>query len=361
MNFSALGARLVKWAHKPRILKTGLAVWITAALCQWLGWPVIFAVITAIVSIEPSVRASLQKGKIRLPAALVGAFFAMLFEALFGQSPFTYALSAMLTIYVCHLLRWNDAMIVATLTAVNMLTISEGHFMTHFFVRLGTTTVGLLVSVVVNFTVLPPRFSEQIKEASRALARECAELIHQALDFHMKQPSGLVKLHKPWNKLTHRFNETFRLIEFQKEEHRYRRRRQSWIELAKEQKKLELLRDLHFRINAVISLQAGNERLSEQEQAVIDHVRKLLYEQLGTLFDELEQQQEREECGQPQKGEQELAHLRDLLLELRNLERPSERPPESSVQWHFRDRLGYELWAIYELLKKIKCSPSFRK
>lgn len=147
-----------------RLFKTGLAVFITAQICDWLGWPMIFAVIAAIVTVEPTVHASISKGKIRLPAAAAGASFAMLFDAWFGPQPITFTLSALATIYVCNLLGWNQALIVSTLTAVNMISVSESHFLLEFLVRLGTTTIGLVVSAMVNYLVFPPDFTREIRD-----------------------------------------------------------------------------------------------------------------------------------------------------------------------------------------------------
>ena len=45
-----------------RILKTGLAAFLTAWICDALGLPVLFAVITAIVTVEPTASDSIKKG-----------------------------------------------------------------------------------------------------------------------------------------------------------------------------------------------------------------------------------------------------------------------------------------------------------
>ncbi|MCM3796238.1 aromatic acid exporter family protein [Priestia megaterium] len=37
-----------------RIIKTGIAVFLTALICQAIGWPYMLTVITAIVTIEPT-------------------------------------------------------------------------------------------------------------------------------------------------------------------------------------------------------------------------------------------------------------------------------------------------------------------
>ncbi len=70
-----------------RLIKTAVAVFMTAQICYLLNWPMIFAVITAIVTVEPTVDASIRKGLIRFPAAAIGAAFAMIFEAWLGPQP----------------------------------------------------------------------------------------------------------------------------------------------------------------------------------------------------------------------------------------------------------------------------------
>ena len=60
----------------------------------------IFAILTAIVTIEPTAKASIKKGYKRLPATVIGALFAVVFTYIFGdQSPLSYALA--FTILVC--------------------------------------------------------------------------------------------------------------------------------------------------------------------------------------------------------------------------------------------------------------------
>ncbi len=44
-----------------RVIKTGIAVFFTALICNWFDFPPTFAVITAIVTIEPTVTDSIKK------------------------------------------------------------------------------------------------------------------------------------------------------------------------------------------------------------------------------------------------------------------------------------------------------------
>ncbi|MDU5816767.1 MAG: aromatic acid exporter family protein, partial [Staphylococcus sp.] len=94
-----------KWYKKiigARTIKTGLATFLTSLFCLMLDLTPIFAILTAIVTIEPTAKASLKKGYRRLPATVIGALFAVLFTFIFGDpSALTYTFSALFTILVC--------------------------------------------------------------------------------------------------------------------------------------------------------------------------------------------------------------------------------------------------------------------
>src|SRR5690625_126266 len=97
-----------------RVIKTGVAIFFTALICQLLGWPPVFAVITAIVTLEPTVSDSIKKGLIRFPASAIGSAYAVLFIALFGNSPITYTLAAVFTIVTSYKLKLHAGLLVAT-------------------------------------------------------------------------------------------------------------------------------------------------------------------------------------------------------------------------------------------------------
>src|SRR5699024_9601519 len=147
-----------------RIVKTAVAVCMTAIICIWLQWPPVFAVITAIVTLEPTVKDSIKKGIVRFPASAIGSFYAVLFISLFGNTAITYTLAATLTIITCYQLKLYDGLLVATITSVAMIEVIHDQYMMAFFIRLGTTTVGLVVSTLVNMLIFPPNYQKVIQQ-----------------------------------------------------------------------------------------------------------------------------------------------------------------------------------------------------
>ena len=98
-----------------------------------------FAILTAIVTIEPTAKASL-KGYRRLPATVIGRTFS---RFIFGdQSPFSYALSATFTILLCTKLNLQVGTTVAVLTSVAMIPGIHEAYIFNFFSRLLTAVIG---------------------------------------------------------------------------------------------------------------------------------------------------------------------------------------------------------------------------
>lgn len=205
-----------------RIIKTGVAVLITAWFCELLGWPAVFAVITAIVTIEPTVSDSVKKGIVRFPASAIGSAYAVTFISLFGNSPITYTLAAVLTIFTCYKLKLHDGLLVATLTAVAMIEVIHDHFFIAFLIRLGTTTIGLVVSTLVNMFVLPPNYKDQITQNIEKISRLTASIIQKMYNEILKGNMEHESLVAQLTKLESKIHSTSKLIRFQKNEYKYR-------------------------------------------------------------------------------------------------------------------------------------------
>ncbi|RXI98163.1 aromatic acid exporter family protein [Anaerobacillus alkaliphilus] len=205
-----------------RIIKTGIAVFITALICSKLGLPVIFAVITAIVTTEPTAADSLKRGIIRLPAAAVGAGFALLFDLILGQGALTFALVSMLTILLCHHLKLDNGTLVATLTAVAMIPGANEGIITEFLFRLSGTSLGIIISTLVNFAVLPPRFGPLLVSKVNELFENTALHSEELISAISKSTSANVN--SSFRKLHQDLEKAFQLCQYQEDEWQYRKR-----------------------------------------------------------------------------------------------------------------------------------------
>ncbi|MFP7478351.1 FUSC family protein [Terribacillus saccharophilus] len=178
-----------------RVIKTGIAVFFTALICEIVHISPAFAVIAAIVTIEPTIHASIQKGLIRLPASMVGAGFSVLSIYLFGASPLTYTAAAFLTILVCYKLKLHAGLIVATITAVAMIDVEHTSLWADFWARLGGSVIGIIISTLVNMLILPPDYFKKSRQQLDLVISHTNELLHAFVDIRIRKTQGDQPVH----------------------------------------------------------------------------------------------------------------------------------------------------------------------
>ncbi|MBP3952185.1 FUSC family protein [Bacillus suaedae] len=253
-----------------RVIKTGMAVFITAFICHLIELPPTFAVITAIVTTEPTAADSIKKGLIRLPAAALGAIFAIAADFVFGQNALTYALVAMLTIIVCSKLRLDTGTLVATLTAVAMIPGTTDHAFIDFITRISSTSIGIFVSTFVNFFLLPPRFGPILSKRVDYLFAHSGTSLQSIIEEHL---SGSIKDRTIfYRQLQNDLMKASELIQFQHDEWKYRDscefERRSFNYL---QKKLDYLHFILFHIGKLSYIRL-NQTLSDSEQNLLHQI-----------------------------------------------------------------------------------------
>ncbi|MCS4487302.1 FUSC family protein [Staphylococcus americanisciuri] len=230
----------IKWYKKvvgARTIKTGLATFLTALFCLSLNLNPIFAILSAVVTIEPTVKASIHKGYKRLPATVMGAFIAVVSAYFFGDdSAITYGLTATLTIILCIRFNLHPGILVATLTALAMIPDIHDNYLFNIFSRLLTAIIGLVTAGLVNFMVLPPKYYEQIEELIESSERQIYFLFDERMKellighFQSEKSDVLVdKLHTCNTRIEE-------LLGYQRDElkyHKTKNRSDDWMRLRK--------------------------------------------------------------------------------------------------------------------------------
>lgn len=269
----------------PRIIKTGISTFLTALICILLNLPPIFAVITAVVTIEPTTYASLKKAYVRFPASIIGAFIAVASLYVFGESAFTYSLAATLTIFITYKLNLQAGVLVAAITAVAMVPSVEGEYVYNFVSRLATTTIGLATSTLVNFLILPPDYTDQIESINKATTNRTHKLLKGRLQeltdgIYRSKQSEKVYIHIQ-NKIT----ESETLLKYQQDEFNYHRSNREKMRILN-----RLERDIQFKklyfthVGNLMYLPQGiTLNFTPQEKAAIEDIIDILSKDLTSL------------------------------------------------------------------------------
>ncbi|WP_062046650.1 aromatic acid exporter family protein [Bacillus sp. JCM 19034] len=264
-----------------RMIKTAVAVFVTATVCQFFELPAVFAVIIAIVTIEPTAAASIRKGIIRFPAALIGAALAMTFTYFFGHTALTYTLSAFLTIYVCHKLRLEAGALIATITAVAMIPITNDHYFLSFVERAGTTTIGLCVSTLVNLTILPAHFLKDISRRNQELLKRIAILLEQQIkDIQQRRPHQASRK-SAYRELSAELTKNEMLCQYQCDEWKYHSHsiREQRVYLH-ERNKLEHIQQIHYYIGHLFTIHPLEAQPNDSHSFELDEIVRLLINRL---------------------------------------------------------------------------------
>ncbi len=271
-----------------RVIKTGVAIFITAWICELLDWPPVFAVITAIVTIEPTVSQSIKKGIVRFPASAIGSFYAVLFISLFGHDPITYALAAVFTIITTYRLKLYSGLLVATLTAVAMIEVIHANFFLSFFIRLGTTTIGLIVSTLVNLFVLPPDYTKEIDLKLKAITERTGKAVEITFCQYILNQSGRQKCQNVVDQLDQEVHKIESLIQYQKDEAQYHPLTVAeQKEFQHAQRQLIRVKLMIYHMDNILNTPLTKLQLSDKErEKILESVHELAYAmKLHTPFD----------------------------------------------------------------------------
>ncbi|MEQ6376194.1 aromatic acid exporter family protein [Bacillaceae bacterium S4-13-58] len=255
-----------------RTIKTGISVFFTSLLCMALDFPVIFAVITAIVTVENTAANSVKKALIRFPASALGAFIAVSLYGWLGITPLTYALATILTIGVCYKLKLYDGILVATITAVAMIPGMGENYFVDFFIRLATTTIGIVVSSAVNFVLLPPNYLMQIQKSSSQNFRNASLLFKDIVrkHFQAEEQRSWTELRRKSQNLTESIDRNYRWLQYQREEwkyHKYKKEEAKEMQLL--QHKLHVIRQVAFHIGNLNYIKISGELFDASQKQLI--------------------------------------------------------------------------------------------
>lgn len=175
-----------------RIWKSALCVLICLAVAQLLGQPYPFyACIAAVICMQDSVERSASLGRTRLIATGLGGIIGLLFllatRAVTATPVFDIlvALSIVVTLYVCSLLKPEAAAMACIVLLSITLNHAQDNPVLFAFWRMAETAFGVVVAVVVNRFVLPPRHKPGEKEYTQTCGHHAPEVHAEAEDIDM--------------------------------------------------------------------------------------------------------------------------------------------------------------------------------
>lgn len=160
MKFKKLGKRTVK---------TGIAVTITLFVSYLLDIESpFFASIAAIIAIQSSIHGSLERGKSRMFATLIGAITAIIFAYFipFSKNPIFIGIGVIIVIYTCLNLGFTTSLQLASMIFISIvLNQKEGNRLSYAFHRTIDTFLGLAIGTLVNYFLFPHKIARKVEKS----------------------------------------------------------------------------------------------------------------------------------------------------------------------------------------------------
>jgi uncharacterized membrane protein YgaE (UPF0421/DUF939 family) len=126
-----------------------LSLKVLYAAIGWLG--VLWAMISAVLALQPGTAQSLATSIIRILANTVGAVVGYLVGRYLGDGLWQLLAAITLVVIVCESLRLDPALRTACVAVIIVLTSNEGHFRTSSLERFSAVLLGCGMALLVQF------------------------------------------------------------------------------------------------------------------------------------------------------------------------------------------------------------------
>jgi uncharacterized membrane protein YgaE (UPF0421/DUF939 family) len=200
-----------------RNFKTSLAVFLSVLISQALKleYP-FFAAIAAIITMENSVINTFIAGKNRLLGTLLGALVGIPLVAVSPNNALVCGLGTLLVIFLCSVLNWKKSVSIAGVVLMSvLLSLGNRSPLQYGFGRVLATLLGIIIAVIVNYTILPPNPLKTVEHEIKALSESIFRLLNTM--FRSDNNKEMEKLQSIITKTTCKLNNYINLHELDNE------------------------------------------------------------------------------------------------------------------------------------------------
>ncbi len=147
-----------------RTVKTGIAAFICACIATTglINSP-FYAIGACVVSMQNTIKDSYNAGFNRIKGTLLGGILGFLVVYIFGHNIFIASIGLVLAIYFCNLLKTQSSILVCSITYASIAyTITNQNPFSYSFHRTLDTTLGVVIGVLINYTISKPSLLNDI-------------------------------------------------------------------------------------------------------------------------------------------------------------------------------------------------------
>lgn len=185
-----LKMRRLKVNIGPRILKTGIAVTLALYLCSAFQLePAIFAALAATLTIQPSIYRTWKQMLDQVMTNTLGAAVALFAITFLGDNPITIGIVIILVISLSLKIKMENTIPTTLVTVLAIMSAPGNEDFLFTLNRFLIIMVGTGSAMVVNLTILPPKYKEKYLENVQATFQSMSLLLRTAVSNEMTETS----------------------------------------------------------------------------------------------------------------------------------------------------------------------------
>lgn len=189
-------------------------------ICKLFNFePAFFGAVSAVINMQPSIFLTIKTAKDQILVHILGVATGLAFGYLFGSSPLVMGIITILLISLHIKFEFKSNITMGIIAALFILSSSEEQFLPHALDRTSVIFTGLLVAMIINIVLWPPRFKKQFQEKLQESNQQAVSYFCQAIQDYVQLENQAPPLRHKQKKLVHNLNKEARsLLQFIKNE-----------------------------------------------------------------------------------------------------------------------------------------------
>ncbi|MFT5872584.1 MAG: uncharacterized membrane protein YgaE (UPF0421/DUF939 family) [Clostridium sp.] len=144
-----------------------------------------YACIAAVITMQSAVHHSFTTGKHRMIGTIIGAILGLIFTLISPSNVFLTSIGIVIIIYFLNLFNRINSINIACIVFLAIMTnLKEGTPLVYSFARVLETFIGILVSVLVNYLIFPPKYLDNLNKDGNILIVNILDISKEMLKFN---------------------------------------------------------------------------------------------------------------------------------------------------------------------------------
>lgn len=224
-----------------RTIKTGIGVFICAFFGPFIVQNPNSSAVACLLSMQDTVSGSLEAGLGRIQGTIFGGIIGFIILSMFPGNPWLCGLGVIFTIYACNLLKLNQGVSIACITflSIQMGFTDSTPVIVYSFNRILDTCVGVIVALVINFTLARPNYLHILYSKFELLE----EKIHDFLQYKVieEKEFTIEELTEVMNEIESTYTKLIGELGYHKEN----------INIDRVEKIMNICREVNFHIQSI--------------------------------------------------------------------------------------------------------------